>query len=112
MGRYTNIKVIRDKGTKKRKFVSVIYPRIPKMNSDVYIRAREGDRLDNLAFKFYNDVEKWWIIAQANHIGKGTLAIEPGIQVRIPVEIQDIINEFVEMNEDNGYYNTTNRYGN
>ena len=28
--------------------------------------AREGDRLDSLAHKFFHDPRKWWLIADAN----------------------------------------------
>ena len=37
-----------------------------------------------LAYEYYNDQSQWWVIAQANHLGKGTLAIKPGIRIRIP----------------------------
>jgi nucleoid-associated protein YgaU len=29
-------------------------------------QVREGDRLDLLAFKFYRNARKWWLIADAN----------------------------------------------
>ena len=29
-------------------------------------QVREGDRLDLLAFKFYRNPRKWWLIADAN----------------------------------------------
>jgi len=29
-------------------------------------QVREGDRLDLLAYKFYRDPRKWWLIADAN----------------------------------------------
>jgi nucleoid-associated protein YgaU len=29
-------------------------------------QVRDGDRLDLLAFKFYHDPRKWWLIADAN----------------------------------------------
>ena len=48
-------------------------------------QVRAGDRLDSLAFKFYRDARKWWLIADAN---TGVLAIEqllePGRLLRIP----------------------------
>ena len=48
-------------------------------------QVRVGDRLDSLAFKFYRDPRKWWLIADAN---ADVLALEellePGRLLRIP----------------------------
>ena len=48
-------------------------------------QVRAGDRLDTLAFKFYRDARKWWLIADAN---TDVLALEqllePGRLLRIP----------------------------
>jgi heme/copper-type cytochrome/quinol oxidase subunit 2 len=41
-----------------------------------------------------------WIIEEANGIGKGTLAIPIGKQIRIPMNTDDIINEFNEKVQD------------
>lgn len=59
-------------------------------DTDLYIFSREGDRLDSLANSFYSDPTLWWIIANANNLGKGSLMIPPGIQLRIPNPIDDI----------------------
>ena len=48
---------------------STMYPTIQRSNDDIYIRSKEGDRLDTLAYKYYKNAGLWWIIAQANHIG-------------------------------------------
>ena len=69
---------------------STILPSIPKSISDIYITSIFGDRLDMLAQKYYGDVTLWWIIAQANHLGKGSLHITPGTQIRIPNDLQKI----------------------
>lgn len=60
------------------------YPSFDVSPTDVYIFSREGDRLDLLADSFYNDSTLWWIIADANNLGKGSLIVKPGIQLRIP----------------------------
>ena len=60
------------------------YPVIPTSDADLFIISRQGDRLDLLAQQFYGDVRAWWILAEANQIGKGTLVVAPGIQLRIP----------------------------
>ena len=83
----------------KRVLRSILYPPIPNSSSDVYILAAPGTRLDTLASIYYNDVSKWWILAEANSIGKGTFTIEPGLQLRIPINIDKIINEYRELNK-------------
>lgn len=42
-----------------------------------------GERLDQLAFKHYNDSSYWWVIAAASNIGWG-LQVPPGTIIRIP----------------------------
>jgi hypothetical protein len=68
----------------EKKYQTVRY-RIPIItDQDIYIFSRAGDRLDLLASEFYNDVRLWWIIAEANNLGKGSFNVAPGIQLRIP----------------------------
>ena len=75
----------------KRVFRPTMYPRIPIKDSDIFIYPRFGDRLDNLAQKYYQDVSLWWIIAKANNIDKGTIRLDPTKQIRIPIEIEPIL---------------------
>ena len=72
--RYTGVRSKRKEVTSKhRKKMSpehnetVYYEQIPEHNSDMYYLAQEGDRLDNLAFRFYGDSSLWWIISIANN---------------------------------------------
>ena len=51
---------------------------------DKYIISREGDRLDLLSYEFYGDPRYWTILANANNLGKGTLDVPAGKQIRIP----------------------------
>ena len=43
------------------------YPNIPLSDTDVYVITNVGDRLDSLAYSYYNDVNYWWIISVANN---------------------------------------------
>ena len=70
--------------SKKLVYKTNLFPKIERHVSDIYIDVRDGDRLDNLAYQYYKDVTLWWIIAQANHIGKGTMFIDAGQKIRIP----------------------------
>lgn len=99
MSRYDNTNIKRDRDTKRRMFVTTLYPKIKQSSNDIYITSRDGDRLDNLAFNYYGNVELWWIIAQANAIGKGTLCIDPGLQLRIPQNVDGIIQDYNELNK-------------
>ena len=58
------------------------------------IEKSPRDRLDNLAFQFYGDPRHWQILAIANNLGKGTLVVEPNLQLRIPPN--DIIIQMLE----------------
>ena len=97
--RYNFTDETRDKDNGFRKLNSTIYPKIELDDSDEYIITNIGDRLDLLASKYYNDVNLWWVIAQANHIGKGTLNIVPGTQLRIPQNISNIFNDLETINQ-------------
>ena len=83
----------------KRVYKTTEYPTIIPQESDVILISGEGDYLDTLAFKFYNDPTLWWIIALANNIGKGRMSIEPGLQLRIPTNVSSIITEFHNLNK-------------
>ena len=98
MSRYSNIEVVKKQDT--RKYVNtIIYPIITPKSDDIYIITREGDRLDNLSWEYYQNPTYWWIIARANNIGKGTMFPETGTQLRIPSSIENIISEYNELND-------------
>ena len=76
---------------------TILYPKIERKDTDLYVMSRLGDRLDNLAMEFYKDVTLWWIIAQANNIGKGTMNVEIGTTLRIPQQTDVIIEDYNEI---------------
>lgn len=82
----------------KRVYNTTRYPKIVATDDDAIIIAGEADYLDTLAHKFYNDPTLWWIIALANNIGKGRLSVEEGLQLRIPRNVNRIIEEFKNLN--------------
>jgi len=85
--------------SKKRKpvFRPTMYPRIPLRDSDVFIYPKFGDRLDTLAHKYYDDVSLWWIIAKANNLDAAHIGLELDKQMRIPMEIDIILNQLTDM---------------
>tara|TARA_R100001510_G_C7578214_1_gene152187 strand:+ start:277 stop:582 length:306 start_codon:yes stop_codon:yes gene_type:complete len=83
--RYSNTKIKKDdKG--KLQYGTTIYPTLPPQSSDVFVMTQPGDRLDLLANQYYGDQDLWWIIANANDdCGKGSTAVPPNKQLRIPM---------------------------
>jgi len=90
--RYQTAKQIKDKYN-KRKVSTVIVPAVPIDENDTYIEITSTDRLDKLAYEFYNDASLWWVIASTNGLGKGTLIVKENTLLRIPPAsvIQDLI---------------------
>jgi len=80
---------------------TVYYPEINPSETDIYVEAEWGDRLDLLANQFYKDSTLYWIIALANPntVGFGQLNIPQGTQLRIPVNISGIIDNYNRLNE-------------
>jgi hypothetical protein len=76
------------------------YPNIPLSENDVYVITNIGDRLDSLAYSYYNDISLWWVISMANNnITKGALYPTPGTQLRIPTNITQVIQLFEQYNK-------------
>lgn len=93
MSRYSTTQTIQDTN-EKRRFASTIIPSMPSSPADIYIRTTSVERLDNLAYRFYQDPTLWWIIAAANGLGRGSLMVPANRPLRIPSKsnYQQIIN--------------------
>ena len=106
MNRYKDIKKIYNENSNVANlgveyYKPVYYPEIEVTPQDIYIITEFGDRLDLLSFQFYNDVNLYWIISSANpdKINMGSLTITEGTQLRIPVDINSIIEDFNRLNK-------------
>ena len=76
------------------------YPNIPLSETDYYVITNIGDRLDSLAYSYYNDVNLWWIISAANNnITKGSMFPVPGTQLRIPTNLNSVLQLFDKFNK-------------
>lgn len=95
--RYQNIQVTKD-NTGERYYSNNIYPDIPLSNNDSYVITVLGDRLDLIAFDFYGDTSFWWVIASANSLPGDSLYVEPGMQLRIPIDLSSVINNYKIIN--------------
>ncbi len=73
---------------------SRIYPEIPVSDSDIYVASETGDRLDTLAYQYYNNSSYWWIIASANNIHNAPFGLKDGTILRIPQNYIEIVNKF------------------
>jgi len=95
MSRYNSTPEIQDVNGKRR-MASTIVPSFPSSTFDVYIRTTSVERLDNLAYRFYQDSTLWWIIAAANGLGKGSLMVPSNTPLRIPSKsnYQQILNSY------------------
>jgi nucleoid-associated protein YgaU len=83
----------------KRYYKQKYYPNIPLSETDDYVVTTIGDRLDSLAYSYYNDSTLWWIISAANNnVTRGSLFPEPGTQLRIPTNINSVISLYNQYN--------------
>tara|TARA_B100000925_G_C21914071_1_gene432867 strand:+ start:216 stop:527 length:312 start_codon:yes stop_codon:yes gene_type:complete len=101
MNRYSKIPISNNSPINegKRFYRGVKYPEIPLQVNDIYVITQDKDRYDVLAKRYYGDKTLWWIIAIANpSIMYGTLVPPSGIQLRIPVNISDIIDSYNKLN--------------
>ena len=91
---------LKEKNLKKH-YKNIKYPFIPLSTSDIYVTTVKGDRLDNLAYQFYQDVRLWWIIANANReiIRRDSFTLKPWLEIRIPFNINKVLNDFEKINK-------------
>lgn len=97
MNRYQNIPTI--KINQKPVYRTVKYPEIPMNENDIYVTTVQGDRFDILAKQYYKDETLWWIISIANNfLTQNSLIIPESIQLRIPSNTVDILQNFNRLN--------------
>ena len=77
---------------------STILPNIPLRSDDIYVAVETGDRLDTLAYQYYNDQTLWWIIASANNIHNACFGLKDGTVIRIPQNYLEILGNTLKSN--------------
>lgn len=100
MSRYNFTGIKEDKSTGNRVLKSTLYPIIKIEDSDQFIYPIDGDRVENIAYRYYGDSTLWWIIAKANKIKDGSFALKPDEKLRIPSNIAQITNDLQSINKD------------
>jgi hypothetical protein len=100
MDRYENSTILKTEFTDRPYYKGKQYPNIPLSESDVYVITTVGDRLDSLAYSYYRDATLWWVISAANNnITKGALFPIPGTQLRIPANVNSVLQQFNQFNK-------------
>ena len=100
MTRYDNPTILKTEFTNRPYYKGKQYPNIPLSEFDVYVITTVGDRLDSLAYSYYGDSTLWWIIAAANNnTTKGALFPIPGTQLRIPTNVNSVLQQFDQFNK-------------
>jgi len=99
--RYQNIPTTKYNITGSEYYQTNVYPTVQPTDTDYYVITTVNDRLDLLAFDFYQDSSLWWIIASANALPGDSIYPPVGIQLRIPTNIQSILNTYNLVNDGN-----------
>ncbi len=92
--RYGTINTTKNSQLGNRYYVNNIYPDIPYSENDTYLISTYGDRLDLYALDFYNDDRLWVFIASANNLPGDSIYPPIGIQIRIPANLQSVLNKY------------------
>lgn len=96
--RYSNIETTKSSQMGSQYFVNNVYPDVPYSENDTYLISTYGDRLDLYALDFYNDDRLWVFIASANSLPGDSIYPPVGIQIRIPANLQGILNNYKYIN--------------
>lgn len=96
--RYQSIQKVKLGETGSMHYVNNVYPDIPPANNDYYVITTLGDRLDLLAYDFYQDSSLWWIIASANALPGDSIYPPIGMQLRIPINTESILVNYKKVN--------------
>jgi hypothetical protein len=100
MERYSSTDILKTANTNRPYYKGKFYPDIPLSETDEYVITTVGDRLDSLAYSYYLDSTLWWVIAAANNnITKGALYPVPGTQLRIPTDINSVLDLYNQFNQ-------------
>lgn len=59
-------------------------PEVEEQTGDTVYEVKDGDRLDQLSFRFYGTSALDWVIAVANNLDQPDIQLVPGLTIRIP----------------------------
>lgn len=103
MGRYDTIIqndfTLLDTTNKVKFYRSITTPAIDILADDIYVITVYGDRLDQLAYQYYNDSTAYWAIMATNPtLRRDSVVLEPGTQLRISRNLDYVIEQFMNSN--------------
>lgn len=99
MDNYSNVQILKTNDG-RRYYSTLFYPELVDGDDNYYVITENGDRLDKMAYQFYNDVSLWKIIAANNpHIRKDRLTLDANIQLKIPIDASKYIDRLRDFNE-------------
>jgi hypothetical protein len=98
MARYSNITVLKDSENSRRYYRASKYPDISFSDTDIYIEAAYGDRLDIISYDYYKSTEYYWILLVANNLPGDSIFVPPGTQLRIPENLDQILADYEALN--------------
>lgn len=58
---------------------------VPSSSDDLQHTVKDGETLQNIAYRYYGDSGKWYLIAEANGILNPFKELESGTIIKIPV---------------------------
>jgi hypothetical protein len=99
MNRYQNTKTSFTNENKPF-YDTTLYPEIPLSVNDIYIITNSEDRYDLLAKQYYGDPTLWWVLSLANakEVDQSSIFIPSGEQIRIPIDVSEILSQFQILN--------------
>jgi len=83
MNRYTTPPIV-DLTKNIPYYETTILESVPEETVPFYYTTRFSERLDNISNTFYKTPNNWWIIAKANNLANGTIAVPAGTKLFIP----------------------------
>lgn len=92
--RYQNIQAIKLNVTGSEYYRTNVYPTVQPTDTDYYVITTVNDRLDLIAFDFYQDSSLWWVIASANALPGDSIYPPIGVQLRIPMDVKTVLNQY------------------
>lgn len=92
--RYQNIPTTKLNVTGSLYYQTNVYPAVQPTDTDYYVITTINDRLDLIAFDFYQDTSLWWVIASANALPGDSIYPPVGIQLRIPTDIKTVLGQY------------------
>jgi nucleoid-associated protein YgaU len=58
------------------------------------VKSGEEDRLDIISYVYYNTPDYWWVIAAYNKIKDPIFSLEPGMMIRVPMELNKVLSSY------------------